>query len=321
VNRPWHLPEDCHVTSWTTREMVRMIKRRDPTRPGLWYLSYCHPHPPLAPLRDYVDLYRDRPIDTPSVGEWSDEPEQLPHYLRASRDRGERLADYEVRTARRAFYALCTHIDHQLRVVIGTLREEGLIDNTILLFTADHGDMLGKHGLWAKRVFYEESAAVPMLLTGVRGDGRVPADRTDDRLVGLQDVMPTLLELCGLEVPATVQGLSMVKEPRRQHLFGEIGEGAASTRMVHDGRHKLIYYPLGNRVQLFDLEEDPEELRDVAGSPEYTAARDRLEKALVGELYGGDQAWARDGELVGLPDQEWVPRPGNRGLSGQRGGH
>ena len=57
LNRPWHLPEDCHVTNWSTQQMVRMIKRRDPTRPGFWYLSYCHPHPPLAPLQCYMDMY------------------------------------------------------------------------------------------------------------------------------------------------------------------------------------------------------------------------------------------------------------------------
>ena len=59
LNRPWHLPEDCHVTNWSTQQMVRMIKRRDPTRPGFWYLSHCHPHPPLAPLQCYMDMYRD----------------------------------------------------------------------------------------------------------------------------------------------------------------------------------------------------------------------------------------------------------------------
>ena len=161
VNRPWHRDEAHHVTNWATREMVRLIKRRDPSRPGFWYLSYNHPHPPLVPLRDYVDMYRDRPIDIPGMGEWAQDPALLPHYLRPNRAAGEQMSDYDVRTARRAFYALCTQIDHQLRVVIGTLREEGLLEDTIILFTSDHGDMLGKHGLWAKRMFYEESAQVP----------------------------------------------------------------------------------------------------------------------------------------------------------------
>ncbi|MCZ6680294.1 MAG: hypothetical protein O7E52_23945, partial [Candidatus Poribacteria bacterium] len=59
LNRPWHLPEAYHVTNWTTQQMARLIKRRDPNRPGFWYLSYCHPHPPLAPLACYLDMYRE----------------------------------------------------------------------------------------------------------------------------------------------------------------------------------------------------------------------------------------------------------------------
>ena len=176
----------------------------------------------------------------------------------------------EILRIRRAFYALCTQIDHQLRVVIGTLREEGLLDNTIICFTADHGDMLGNHGLWAKRLYYEQSANVPMILLGGR-DGRVPHRTVDDRLVGWQDVMPTLLDLAGIDIPDTVEGLSMVGEERRSSLYGECGEGTNATRMIHAGRHKLIYYPVGNRVQLFDIASDPSELNDLAGSPDHAA--------------------------------------------------
>ena len=153
-------------------------------------------------------------------------------------------------------------------MVIGTLREEGLLGNTVICFTADHGDMLGNHGLWAKRLFFEESANVPMILLGGR-DGRVPHHAVDDRLAGWQDVMPTLLDLAGVDVPGTVEGLSMVGEERRGYLYGEWGEGPNANRMIRAGRHKLIYYPVGNRVQLFDLESDPGELNDLAGSEDH----------------------------------------------------
>ena len=85
--------------------------------------------------------------------------------------------------------------------------------------------MLGNHGLWAKRLYYEQSANVPMILLGGR-DGRVPHHTVDDRLVGWQDVMPTLLDLAGIDIPDTVEGLSMVGEERRSYLYGECGEGA-----------------------------------------------------------------------------------------------
>lgn len=320
VNRPWHLPEDCHVTNWSTQQMVRMIKRRDPTRPGFWYLSYCHPHPPLAPLQCYMDMYRNIDVDMPYCGEWAKETESLPLPLKSRQKKDEHFTEDLVRSARQAFYALCTHIDHQLRVVIGTLREEGLLNNTILLFTSDHGDMLGNHGMWAKRLYYEDSANVPMLLVGTAGDERVGHHRVDDRLVGWQDVMPTLLHLAGIDIPDTVDGIPMVGDEKREWLYGEGGEGGSATRMIHNGRFKLIYYATGNYRQLFDLEADPRELNDLADSPAHAEILEQLTNILIGELYGNDEAWIQDGKLVGLPDREYRPSP-NRALSGQRGLH
>ncbi len=316
--RPWHLPEATHATNWATRQMARTVRRRDPKRPGFWFLSYRHPHPPLIPLQHYLDLYRQLPIDEPYEGDWTGG--ETCFAIRGNRSRGEGVSADQIRLARQAFYALCTHIDHQLRVVIGTLREEGILENTILCFTSDHGDMLGNHGMWAKRLFYDPSANIPMLLVGAAGDPRVGANRVDDRLVGWQDIMPTLLDLAGVEVPETVEGLSMVGSEKREWFYGEVGEDDFATRMIRDDRHKLIYYPIGNQRQLFDLEADQRELTDLAGSPTHQDTLVRLTKLLTDELYGGDEAWVRDGQLIGLPDRARRPGP-NRGLSMQRGDH
>ena len=185
MHRPWHLPEDCHVTNWTSMQMARTIKRRDPTRPAFWCVSYTPPHPPLVPLASYVDYYRAFEIPEALLGDWSEDDAALPVPLRMNRAyyggyRGQVLTE-----VRRAFYALCTHIDHQLRLVIGTLREEGILDDTIVLIAADHGEMLGDFGLFAKRTYYEGSGCVPMVLMGRAGDQRVGHHRVDDRLVGL----------------------------------------------------------------------------------------------------------------------------------------
>src|SRR5690606_6356705 len=126
---------------WASHQMARTIQRRDPTRPGFWYLAYSHPHPPLEPLQEYLDLYGDVEIDEPFCGDWVENSDDLVH----TRSEARYFNTAQVRAARRAFYALCTHIDHQLRVVIGTLREEGVLNNTIIMFSSDHGDMLGNH--------------------------------------------------------------------------------------------------------------------------------------------------------------------------------
>jgi arylsulfatase len=138
--------------------------------------------------------------------------------------------------------------------------------------------------------------------------------------VGWQDVMPTLLDLTGVEIPASVEGRSMVGQRRRDWFYGEIDEGALATRMIHDGRYKLVYYPAGNSRQLFDLVEDPNEQHDLAPTPEHAGRLERLTELLIGELYGDDEAWVQEGELVGLPNRPFTPGP-NRGLASQRSNH
>ncbi len=316
--RPWHLSEELHATNWAAQQMVRTIKRRDPGRPAFWFLSFRHPHPPIVPLETYLNMYRDSEPRWPSQGSWC--REELPYLLQAVRGRSAHMGVRQIQDALRAFYALCTHIDHQLRVVIGTLREEGLLANTVICFTSDHGDMLGRHGMWAKRLFYEGSANIPMILVGAERDRRVGHHRVDDRLVGWQDVMPTLLDLAGIEAPCSVEGLSMVRNRRRELLYGEVGEGDHATRMIRKDRHKLIYYPAGNRRQLFDIEADPQELSDLAERKDCEPILAEFSELLIGELHGGDESWVRDGQLIGRPARTFRPGP-NRGLSSQRGHH
>ena len=322
MHRAWHLPEECHVTNWETQTICRTIKRRDPTRPSFWYLSYTPPHPPLVPLAEYVEYYRQFEPPAALHADWSDAADALPRALKMGRNFWPPLAEGVLREVRRAFYALCTQIDHQFRLVLGTLREEGLLDDTIIMFTADHGDMLGDHGLYAKRLFYEGSARVPLLLMGLPGDARVPVGTVSDRLVGLADLMPTLLDLAGVPIPETVVGRSIVGEGRRDFLYGDCLDDHAATRMAHDGRHKLIWYPAGNHVQLFDLDEDPTESRDLADDPAYAAVRATLTARLAAAAWGCDveQGWVRDGALVGYEAGPYVPKP-DRSWSGQRGVH
>ena len=322
IARPWHLPERCHPVNWAVREMCRTIRRRDPRKPGFWYLSFSAPHPPMTPLQAYLDMYRDVPPDEPAAGDWSRNFDDLPlHIKRLSNPDSLAMARarrHEWEISRRATYATLTHIDHQIRVVIGTLREAGLLDNTVLVFTSDHGHMMGEHGLWCMTPFYEMSAKIPLVVVPKKGDDRLRAGATDDRLAEFGDLMPTLLDLAGVPIPASVDRLSLAGARRRDALYGEHGEGAAAMRMVRAGRHKLIYYPPGNRAQLFDVEADPRECRDLAGSPAHAGDLERLKAMLVENLYGDDLNWLKDGRLAGLPDEAYTP-PSDRGLRGQRG--
>ncbi|MGQ7249058.1 sulfatase-like hydrolase/transferase [Halomonas sp. V046] len=318
--RTWHLPEHTHVTSWTTRTAARMIKRRDPTRPGFWHVSYTPPHPPIVPLASYMERYTRRDMPSPLASGWSHDVEQLPYVLRAVREYWRSLPPIQHADMLRAFLALCTHIDHQIRILIGTLREEGLLDNTILCFTGDHGDMLGDHGLYAKRLMYEGSAKVPMILVDVRHGTRLKGGDEDGRLMGLQDLMPSLLDLAGLPVPEGIDGLSVVGDRRRSIFYGESLTGVRASRMVRDARYKLIWYPAGNHFQLFDLEQDPQERVDRIADVGLEAVVAALKDELRARLYGSDLEWIDGGRLVGV-EAPLPERHDNRQLSGQRGLH
>jgi arylsulfatase len=322
ITRTWHLPEHLHHTTWTSREMSRMIKRRDPTHPAFWYMSFNFPHPPLVPLPTYWDIYQDVEIPQPYFGDWAQEFENLPYTLKERHNRWythtNGLRDFELRHVRRAFFAQCTHIDHQIRSVIGLLREEGLLDNTIICFTSDHGDMLGNHGFYAKGLFYEDSAKVPLILVPTADYQNLGHHVNDNRLVELCDIMPTLLDMTGLPVPQNVEGISLIKDIQREYIYGEYSEGPLATRMIRDQRFKLIYYAAGNRVQLFDLDEDPNELHNLAGSQDYQHIQADMVSLLMESIYGSDLEWMDKGQLIGLPDQDYEPSP-NRGLTAQRG--
>ena len=254
-----------------------------------------------------MDIYRGLEIDDPFMGDWARDFDALPFALKTKLNANRELALSPSRTreVRRAFYAMSTHVDHQIKAVAGLLREQGILDNTIIMFTSDHGNMLGDNGMYNQGEFYEGSAKIPMVLVPTRQQVESTGiNHRDDRLVAQADVMPTLLDLCDVPVPDSVEGLSMVGDEERDYLYGELREDHNATRMVHDGRHKLIYYPVGNRFQLFDLREDPNELHDVAGSPAYADVRTRLTGLLQERIYGSDLEWLKDGELVGLPEPD-----------------
>ena len=317
MTRTWHLPEYTHPTNWIAREMCKTIDRRD-QRPGFWYMSFNFPHPPLVPLKEYMDLYRDAEIPEPYMGEWAEDFDALSYALKVRRTVPPAFDAHQLRKARQAFYAQCTHIDHQIRLVIGYLREEGLLDNTIIGFTCDHGDMLGNHGLYAKTIFYEDSAKIPLIIVPTADYAYLGHHEEDDRLCELRDVMPTLLTMCGIAIPETVEGMSLCSDERRDYLYGEHSEDAIATRMVRDQQHKLIYYPVGNRFQLYDLLRDPDEMHDLSDEPALAPVREELEQEMIKHMHGIDLSWIRDGRLVGLPDRSFAPRP-NHDLSGQRG--
>lgn len=197
------------------------------------------------------------------------------------------LADADILRARAAYYGLTTRLDILIGRVLERLDAHGLTDDTLIVYTSDHGDQLGERGLWWKQTFFDESAKVPLILSW---PGVLPPGERREQVVNLVDLCPTVLDAVGAPVLPAIDGTSFwgvardAQAPWLDLTFSEYctdgsarwdGGNAVVQRMVRAGSWKLIYYH-GYRPQLFDLAEDPRETRDLGQAPGHAATRDRL---------------------------------------------
>jgi arylsulfatase A-like enzyme len=240
--------------------------------PFFMYLAFNAPHDPRQSPKEYVDRY---PLDSIKIPK-----NYLPEYPYkddigcSSGLRDERLApfprtEYAVKVNRQEYYAIITHMDDQIGRILDALEASGKKDSTYIFFTADHGLAVGHHGLIGKQNMFEHSVKPPLILYGPG----LPAGKRIEAPVYLQDIMPTTLELAGVPKPAHVQFKSLLPLIRgeTQKNYDAI-YGAYKTdlqRMVRKGDYKLIYYPKIKKTLLFNLENDPDEMHDLAADPNY----------------------------------------------------
>ncbi|MEW6755447.1 MAG: arylsulfatase [Candidatus Latescibacterota bacterium] len=300
-SRPSHLPEELHNNTWVVSRGIEFLRRRDPTRPFFLNLSFHRPHPPIDPPQAFFDLYRERPLPPVPVGDWArryDVPVQDVNAWCG------RVAPEQLDRTRRAYFAQVEHIDNQIGRFLMALGKCGA-GPAWIVFTSDHGEMLGDHHLWRKTYAYEGSARVPLIVCP-------PAGASVHRSGGVvvqEDLMPTLLQIAGAPVPSEVEGRSVLplleSTPEtvgwRQYGHGEHSPCyAPETGMQYltDGRWKYVWYTLGGEEHLFDLEQDPQELHDRAGDP---AAAERLafwRQRLVAELAPREEDGLCDGRRL-----------------------
>jgi choline-sulfatase len=249
-------------------ERIRELAQRPDRRPFLLVVSFTSPHDPWEVRARHWDMYRDGEIDPPAVA--ATPPAQTdPHSLRLRAMCGldERpLSAAEIQRARHGYYAALSYMDERVGEVTGALEQNGLAGETVVAFTADHGEMGGERGLWFKMSFFEGSARVPLLVRGPGiGKGRV------SQPVSHLDLAPTLAELAGAALgEAEFEGRSLVPalhggDAGSATVVSEyLAEGVtAPAVMLRRGRYKYVRCP-GDPDQLFDLAADPRELVNLA---------------------------------------------------------
>ena len=240
--------------------------------PFFMYLAFNAPHDPRQAPQKYLDMYPVERIPLPSSF--------LPEYPYKDSIgntpilRDEALAPYPrtefaVKTHIREYYAIISHLDQQIGEILEALEASGKMDNTYIFFTGDHGLSVGRHGLIGKQSLFDHSIRVPLMMTGpgIPGNTRVGAD------VYLQDIMATSLELGGIPKPSNVFFHSFL-----DLALGDGSEGSYPAiygayvdfqRMIRKGGFKLLVYPKIEKVLLFDLENDPYEINNLAEDPQY----------------------------------------------------
>lgn len=273
---PWHLTDHLHPTEWIGTEACKAIKRRDWTRPMFLWASFTAPHPPLTPLARELALYDLDVMPKPSMGDWV---EDGPVYCarNAGPYGGWMQTEKQVDRAHRGFCAMTTQVDRLINRILGTLREQGMLDHTWILFTSDHGDNMGDHGLWGKSNFFRGSTGIPLIVAPPISWAKDAAEqfdwfpgRTNGTPVGLQDLLPTLVSIAGQEVPDDIDGrslLPLVEQPDasvRTSILGEFGVAGRRSFMLADARWKYMWFEEDGRELLFDTVSDLGECRNVA---------------------------------------------------------
>ena len=258
---------------FAARRYIFDAARGTDQRPFCLVVSMTHPHDPYAILPEYWDRYRAEDIDLPKLATSPDPADPHWHRLRhiSDMDRYEITEDH-VRNARRAYYGAISYVDEQLGLLLRTLADCGLDGETMVLFTADHGDMLGERGLWYKMTWHENACRVPLVVAfpGALAPRRVAAS------VSTVDLLPTLAEIArdgaAFDQAAPIDGRSLLPHLAgsggHDEVLGEyLGEGAiAPLLMIRRGPWKYIR-SLPDPEQLYDLAADPLEQRNLALDP------------------------------------------------------
>ena len=252
-------------------DLARASDRAD-RQPWCLTVSFTHPHDPYVARKRYWDLYEDCPALEPEVG-FIPVEEQDPHSQRlyaASDYASFEITPDNVRRSRRAYFANISYLDDKVGELIDVLERTRMLNDTIILFCSDHGDMLGERGLWFKMSFYEGSSRVPLMIAG-RGiePGRVATP------VSNLDINPTLCDLVGIDLSGIApwtDGESLLPLARgegrtTQVLMEYAAEGSQAPLVaIRDGRHKFVHCEI-DPPQLFDLDADPLEKTNLAADP------------------------------------------------------
>lgn len=249
------LPAEAHPTQWVGDKCVDFIRRSDPEeQPMFLVASFIHPHPPFAPPAPWNKMYRNMK-SAPFIPEDPDSYEDMLRNRYTTDALG--ISPRQLELLRQHYYACVSFVDYQISRIIDELKSKNMYDDTIIVFTSDHGDLMGDYGSMGKRTMLDGAANIPFLL-------RVPGHEHEIRHdpASLVDLAPTLLSLAGVDYDKSeYDGVDLLRD-KHELVYSQYGNGTVGIYMVASGKDKLVYSAIGDRYFYFDSFPDAKDKYD-----------------------------------------------------------
>ena len=309
IPQPSQLPAEHHHTTWVADRAIDFLRQRDGQQPFFLWASFIKPHPPFESPVPWNKLYRAAVMLPPRRPEGF---EQLltwwNHHQNRYKYRDKGYDEMLLRTMKAMYYACISFIDYNLGRILEALGDE--IENTLILYTSDHGEMLGDYGSFGKRTMLNPAVKIPLIMRAPNAAN--PGQRIDTP-VSLLDVFPTFAAAAGVDIPRpSPEGANLLDieagESEREFVISQVGEGNIGLYMIAGRDLKYIYSAADNKEWLFDLRIDPQETKNWAGNSRYEAELRAMRDRLIGRFAhdGYDQAvhngaW-REYEPPAFPD-------------------
>lgn len=299
IPQPSQLPERHHNTTWVADRSIDFLKRRDKDTPFLLMTSFIKPHPPFESPTPWNKLYRGPEMPLPKRPQYGDE--LLTYWNRFQnrykcRDQG--IDDNLIRCMKAAYYSAVSFVDYNVGRLLNYMEEEELMDNTLIVFTSDHGELLGDYNCFGKRCFLDSAARIPMILVDPNG----PRGALCSNPVSLVDVLPTFLHYAGIEANDDYNGDSMIAiaegSVAREAVFGQYNYDGYGVYMITTDEYKYIFSAPDNKEWLYDLMADPEETRNRAYNPMYSQIVKTMKNAII-------CCFEKDGYLAPMEGKDW----------------
>jgi arylsulfatase A-like enzyme len=304
--KPWPLKDQWHPTEWVIKRSREIVAQEDDGNPLFLTASFLAPHPPLFPPRKHYQACLNKDLPGIARGDWVNWDEVSPEGDRP----GQRvLLEGEVlRKAQAGYYGLIDHIDEQIAPLIRDFkaRSEKAGRPWVIVFTSDHGEMLGDHGYFRKCEPFEGSANVPLLITGSKAMGFSKGIRSEQP-VCLEDLMPTMLAMAGSDIPGHLDGENLLPTLRgdaqkiRNWLHFEHAKCYSKEQAFHaltDGEWKYIWRPHDGREHLFNLAQDPREEKDLSGVEANADTLSAWRARLIKRLKNRPEQFVQEGILI-----------------------